>query len=133
VSAYNARVEKLRDTNRVRLRVVREQADQVLEELGHPGRPKHRGECIRQERPCPWVGCKYNLYLDITRAGSLKFNFPLIDPEQMDPEGSCALDVADRGGASSRRLPKMFNVTRESMRQILLGALRKLRGRGGLP
>lgn len=39
-------------------------------------RPRTRGDCAKVERPCPYVGCKYHIYIDVTRNGGLKFNFP---------------------------------------------------------
>ena len=40
-------------------------------------RPHTRAECINAERPCTWVACKYNLYLDVNpQTGSIKLNFP---------------------------------------------------------
>lgn len=39
-----------------------------------PGRPKVRSECEGASRPCPWLGCKYNLLLDVTEAGGIIFN-----------------------------------------------------------
>ena len=34
-------------------------------------RPTRRSECIGRPRPCPWVGCRYNLALDISAAGTI--------------------------------------------------------------
>src|SRR5688572_696068 len=40
-------------------------------------RPATRGECKEEARPCPWVSCKYHLYLDVNpETGSIKLNFP---------------------------------------------------------
>ena len=85
------------------------------------GRPKTRGDCESVERPCIYVGCRFNLYLDVRRNGNLKMNFPDIDPTEM--EESCALDVADRGWHSPLRIAPLMNVTREAVRQIEQAAL----------
>jgi len=62
-----------------------------------PPRPRTRADCVGGERPCPWVGCRYHLALDIGRTGrSIKFNHPALDIA--DLRDTCALDVADRGG-----------------------------------
>jgi len=65
-------------------------------------RPATRDECLaggpHAERPCPWVGCKHHLYLDVKRNGSIVMNFPDVDVADMPV--SCALDVADRGLAA---------------------------------
>jgi hypothetical protein len=87
-------------------------------------RPKTRGECLRGPRPCPYVACRWHLYLDVTRNGSIKFNFPDLEPHEMAV--SCALDVADRGGCTLDRLSERFNVTRERIRQMEVTALSKL-------
>src|SRR5437870_6077182 len=60
-------------------------------------RPTVRGDCVEGERPCPYVSCKYNLYVDVNpRTGSVKMNFP--DKELWELAETCALDVADRAG-----------------------------------
>src|SRR5260221_3789409 len=62
-------------------------------------RPKVRGDCAEGERPCPYVSCKYNLYVDVNpRTGSVKMNFP--DKELWELAETCALDVADRQGVT---------------------------------
>src|SRR5262249_55969303 len=60
-------------------------------------RPTSRGQCCQEIRPCPWVACKYHLYLDVNpETGSIKINFPDLEPWEMGE--TCALDVADRNG-----------------------------------
>ena len=60
-------------------------------------RPKERLQCTGQERPCPFVSCKYHLYIDVHPVrGSIKINFP--DIEVWEMTDTCALDIADRGG-----------------------------------
>ena len=85
-------------------------------------RPRTRGECVDSERPCPWVGCRYHLYLDINAAsGAIKLVFPDLDPSEI--AHSCALDVADRGGAKLQEVGNVLNVTRERSRQLEVKAL----------
>jgi hypothetical protein len=88
-------------------------------------RPQVRADCEHVQRPCPFVACKWNLYLDVTRKGSIVLNFPDLEPSEM-PE-SCALDVADRGEQTLEQTAARMNVTRERVRQIISGALRKIR------
>jgi len=71
------------------------------------------------------VACKYNLYLDVSYGGSVKLNFPDIEPDQM--EFSCALDVADSGDSTLEFVGFVLNVTRERARQIEIDALPKLK------
>lgn len=93
-------------------------------------RPKTRGDCLTKGlRPCPFVTCKYHLYLDVhPTAGSLQFNFPDRDVDEI-PE-SCALDVADRGGVTLDVVGRALNFTRERSRQIETLALRRMKKRG---
>ncbi len=78
-------------------------------------------------RPCPWVSCKHNLYLEVTPAGSLKLLNPDILPEEMDPAESCVLDLAE-GETTLEEIGRMLGgVTRERIRQIEANGLRKLR------
>lgn len=82
-------------------------------------RPKTRGECEGGPRPCPWVGCRYNLYLDVTTAGSLMLRSPEQEVWDMDPAASCALDVADRrGGLTGAELAELIGVSRQRASQI---------------
>jgi transposase-like protein len=38
-------------------------------------RPRTRAECENRPRPCPWVSCKYHLFLDVNPVkGSIRFN-----------------------------------------------------------
>lgn len=91
-------------------------------------RPIIRYECRRIVRPCPYVGCKYNLFLDVTGDGfSIKLNHPDLEPGDIAPDQSCALDVAKRGGATLEEVGEMMNLTRERIRQIEEMAIRKIR------
>lgn len=96
----------------------------ILEETP---RPRTRGECPT-ERPCPWVSCKYHLYVDMTAAGNLKLNFPDLEPWEL--EQSCALDVADGGSTTLEEVGRLTNLTRERVRQIEARALARLIRRG---
>lgn len=87
-------------------------------------RPKTRGECAGGARPCPYVMCKHNLYVDVKPNGSIKVNFPDLDPGQMGE--SCSLDIADQGGATLEQVGDTMNMTRERARQIENVALGKL-------
>ncbi len=89
-------------------------------------RPKNREECVHAERPCPWVSCKYHLYLDINpRTGSIKLNFPDIEPWEM-PE-SCVLDIADRGPVTLEDVGRIMNLTRERIRQLEASASERVK------
>lgn len=91
-------------------------------------RPRCRADCIDGPRPCPWVGCKWNLYLDVSEHGSLQLNFPELEVDQVP--NNCALDLADRGGITLEQVGDVMNVTRERVRQIETLALRRLEHEG---
>lgn len=88
-------------------------------------RPRRRAECEGAPRPCPFVGCKWHLYLDVTHCGSITYNFP--GRELWELEETCALDVADRGGITLERVGELINVTRERIRQLETRGLLELR------
>lgn len=89
-------------------------------------KPTTRADCANFGRPCPFVLCKYHLYLDVSpRTGSIKLNFP--DLEVWEMKETCALDVADRGGITLEEVGEIMNLTRERIRQVVLRALMKLR------
>lgn len=86
-------------------------------------RPKTRGDCAQVPRPCPYVACKYSLYLDVSETGSIILNFPHLAPGQMPADQSCALDLADRGAMTLEDIAVVTNLTRERIRQVELRAL----------
>ncbi len=89
-------------------------------------RPKLRSDCVSGPRPCPYVSCKYNLFVDVNpRTGSVKMNFP--DKELHELADTCALDVADRGGITLEDVGVIMNLTRERVRQLETRGLVKLR------
>jgi hypothetical protein len=121
-----ARTENVRHTiSKVRLRLLVEENKQDEHLLN--GKPHTRGECASVPRPCPYVSCAMHLYLDTTPAGNVRVNFPDLEPDEMDPDGSCALDVADKGESVLERVGELLNVTRERVRQIEARALSRLR------
>lgn len=92
-------------------------------------RPRTRGDCKDAQRPCPWVGCKHHLYLEVNpETGSIKFNFPELEP--MDLAESCALDRAELGSITLEEVGLITNLTRERVRQLEVRGLLKLRRDG---
>lgn len=93
-------------------------------------RPQTRGDCLpggaNEERPCPFVSCKYHLYMDVSQlVGSIKLNFPGLEIHEL-PE-TCALDVADREGANIDEIGVVMNLTRQAVGLVEIKARRKLR------
>ncbi len=114
-----AKVENVHRISRRQLRVLSTQADLDLVLAGHPERPKTRADCENGPRPCMFVSCRHNLFLDVSpTTGAIKHNFPDLEPHQMPADGSCALDVAERGGLPLEAVADLMNWTRERMRQV---------------
>lgn len=89
-------------------------------------RPKTRGDCVNGPRPCPWVGCRHHLYLEVNPVtGSITLNRPDIEPWEM--EHSCSLDIADEGDHTLEQVGFSTNITRERVRQLEVPALVKLK------
>jgi hypothetical protein len=89
-------------------------------------RPETRGDCVDGPRPCPFVSCQYNLYLDVDPAtGTIKINFPDLDIDEIP--ATCALDLADEGEHTLEQIAAVTNVTRERIRQIEERAARGMR------
>ena len=108
-------------------------------------RPQVRADCQAggplHYRPCPWVGCKYNLFLDVGKLRSerysLTLNHPELEPGDIPPQYSCTLDIADSGedkGHILDTVAEALNISRERARQIeeevLISVKQLLRGRG---
>lgn len=88
-------------------------------------KPKSRADCVDMERPCPYVSCKYHLFIDVHPVrGSIKVNFP--DLEVWEMTETCALDVADRGGITLEEVGEIMNLTRERVRQVETAGLAKM-------
>ncbi len=93
--------------------------------------PMLRSECREAARPCPFISCAHHLFLDVSRSGGIKINFPdlLGDDGAIDFAAmptSCALDVGDEGRHTTERVGEMMNVTRERVRQLEVKILAKL-------
>jgi len=116
-----ARVYQLRDMRPIARR---------LPVVGQARRPQTRAECESGPRPCPYVSCRYHLYLDVLVSGSLKLNHPDKDPDEL--EETCALDVAERGGESMTVIGRHLSMSRQRVEQIEKKAARKLAMVGGI-
>lgn len=123
VRARTFSIQKLRKHTRARAPLPEPVVEPAHEPEVHVERPRTRGECADGPRPCPWVACKYHLYLDVTRHGSLKFNFPDRDLDEL--RETCALDVADGGPRHLVTVGELMNITRERVRQIERRALER--------
>lgn len=121
---------RARTINTRRLSHKEHQRLNALYEADEVRHPVTRAECLsggeNEQRPCPFVGCKYHLFLDVEELrGSIKLNFP--DREVWEMTESCSLDVADRGGATLEAIGGLMNLTKERVRQYELAAIEKRR------
>jgi hypothetical protein len=121
-----SRKEMARDLRRRRLSGDIDSDERTLLEELMKSRPKQRSECVSSPRPCVFVSCKYNLYLDVNpETGSIKLNFP--EKELFELEYTCALDVAEKGGITLEEVGEIMNLTRERIRQVETRGLEKVR------
>lgn len=90
-------------------------------------RPRTRGECADVPRPCPFVGCRQNLFLEVKRTGRIALASSWKEPGDVDPEWSCALDVADRGGSTLLAIGQAWGYSRQWIEIVEKGAIEKLR------
>ena len=121
-----SRKEMARELRRRRLAGEVDPEEQELLRSVEENRPHTRAECINGPRPCLFVSCKHNLYLDVNpETGSIKLNFP--DKEIWELEYTCALDVAEKGGITLEEVGEIMNLTRERIRQVETRGLMKLR------
>lgn len=121
-----SRKEMARDLRRRRLSGDIDDDERMLLDELMQSRPKMRSECVSSPRPCVFVSCKYNLYLDVNpETGSIKLNFP--EKELFELEYTCALDVAEKGGITLEEVGEIMNLTRERIRQVETRGLEKVR------
>jgi predicted DNA-binding protein (UPF0251 family) len=107
---------------------ARSEREKWIEDVRHL--PATRSECLAEraqwpaDYPCPYVSCRYHLYLDVNENGSIQFNFPYVEVWEL--EESCALDLAQPGGMTLREVGEVMGVSRERIRQIHEKALKKI-------
>jgi len=89
-------------------------------------RPSIWGDCKNAKRPCPWVGCKHHLYLDVNpETGAIKINFPGLEPWELGE--TCSLDVSEDRESTLDEIGNLMNLSRERIRQIETIISKKLR------
>src|SRR3954469_22866321 len=121
-----SRKEMARDLRRRRLSGQVDPEEGELLKTIDEQRPRTRADCVNGRRPCQFVSCKHNLYLDVNpETGSIKLNFP--DKEIWELEYTCALAVAGKGGLTLEGAGEIMNLTRERIGQGEPRGLMKLR------
>jgi hypothetical protein len=86
-----------------------------------------RGACRKLPGPCPHAVCRFNLTSerrDSRGAKPAEAHLPVI-------REACALEAAEQGGMTLEEIAIRLSLTRERVRQIELGALKKLWARLG--
>ena len=81
-----------------------------------------RGACRKLPGPCPHAVCRFNLTAerrDNRGAKPVELHLPVV-------REACALEAAEQGGMTLEEIATRLSLTRERVRQIELGALKKL-------
>lgn len=90
-------------------------------------RPTHRIMCP-DVRPCPFVSCRYNNYLEIGETGNVRVSLEGI--HAWERRHSCALDMADSSMQHTREIASATGLTRTRVNQILRESLQTLKEDG---
>lgn len=110
----------------------REEYKSIIKELQDEGsavfKPRKRCDCEGVPRPCPFVSCKYNTYLDVDGT-TLRLNYGDTDVWETNPKTSCVLDIIDDNpqGLSNDRIGKILGVSRETIRLLEVSTKEYLR------
>lgn len=77
-------------------------------------RPKTRGECKDGPRPCPWVSCRHNTYIEIGKNGQIEYTYKDAEGNPIPVEdlkvSNCSLDYADNGGATLEEVAEVLGM-----------------------
>lgn len=89
-------------------------------ELARAARPVTRGDCEDADRPCPWLGCRHHLGLEVAiQHGAITS----LSYRDLEPTAeTCALDVAKRPRTLDE-IADLLGVSRERVRQIEVEAM----------
>lgn len=90
-------------------------------------RPRRRADCAGVPRPCPFVGCRYNTFLDVRADGRLVRLRGKNGPLSVNPATSCALDIAEAGPRQVTDIANLLGVTTPRISQIIDRASQRLR------
>lgn len=92
-------------------------------------RPKTRGDCAGIPRPCIFVSCRHNTYLDVNaKSGKLKIIHDDVELPNDMKIPNCVLDMVEN--PKPRTLEDIgitMRITRERVRQISDASVRKIR------
>jgi hypothetical protein len=106
----------------------------VLDRSQYAPAPRTRADCVDGPRPCPWVSCRMNSYLDVSKkTGEIRRTRPGLEPWEIPAEDSCVLDIVEARGALQQRDIAALMGWRldESVRQHQRAAEASMRVAGG--
>ena len=92
----------------------------VLPQVWHD-RPRTRGDCEDAPRPCPWVGCRHHLAIDVrdNYTGKIHGHFAgVLEGDLSGMTQTCSLDVSDQGEHTLEQVAKYSGVTRQRVEAI---------------
>lgn len=93
-------------------------------------RPRTRASCASVPRPCPFVGCRHNSFLEVNERGQVRtvVGRPGLQPWEVPASSSCVLDLVDEPREWSRaEAARHLGCTPEAVRLAEHRALGKLR------
>ena len=122
------------------MQAAAQMALEIDDQGDEPERPRTRADCIDGPRPCPWVSCRYHLLVDVKPNGGIALNITRpgeksahtisrhtrhhdrledIAVERLEAMSeTCALDVAEAGGASFARVGRLMGLTKQGVLAI---------------
>jgi hypothetical protein len=87
-------------------------------------RPQTRADCVDGRRPCPFVGCRHHLFLEVQeRSGNLSYRYGHAELDEL--AHTCSLDLAETPH-TLEEVGEILGVTRERVRQLQASALAKM-------
>lgn len=88
-------------------------------------KPKTRADCPPANEPCPYLNCRYHLWVDVTRKGEVRESRVFGDLEH-----TCALNEVDKVGSDKSTLETVsqaMHCSRQRIDQLVQEALKKAR------
>lgn len=80
--------------------------------MSRPIAPQARADCRGGPRPCPFVSCKFHLFLLVDpKKSTVSHRVEAADIWEMP--FTCALDIAEMGGGEFRRVSRVLNLSEE--------------------